>query len=117
MNRPRRTGLSQLRMAQLATQQEEAKVTQARSEQAPDFALWGSYMVPLRSDMERTFTVGIQTSILAFQNQALQQEAERCARNTNNRNYSCAQVYFPKYALPILAVRRCFAIWDCIMMT
>ena len=69
----------ELRMAQLATQQEEAKVTQARSEQAPDFALWGSYMVPLRSDMERTFTVGIQTSIPSFslfKTKAAQQEAE-----------------------------------------
>ena len=66
-------------MAQLATQQEEAKITQARSEQAPDFAPWGSYMVPLRSDMERTFTVGIQTSIPSFslfKTKAAQQEAE-----------------------------------------
>lgn len=77
----------ELRLSQLAIRQAEAQAAQARSEQGPDFALWGSYMVPLRTDMERTFTVGIQTSIPSFsllRSQASRQEAEAlAAQNTH----------------------------------
>lgn len=69
----------ELRLAQLAQQQAESKISQAQSERAPDLALWGSYMVPLRSDMERAFTVGVQTSLPSFsliRTHAAKQEAE-----------------------------------------
>lgn len=46
--------------------QAKAKGVAARSEQAPDLAVYGSFMAPLRGDMERTFTVGIQTSVPTF---------------------------------------------------
>ncbi len=75
-------GRPELRLSQLAVRQAQAQAEQARSEQRPDFAVWGSYMVPLRSDMERTFTVGVQTSIPSFsllRSQAARHEAEAVA--------------------------------------
>ena len=69
----------ELALSQVMRKQAQAKVSQARSERAPDLAVSGSFMAPLRGDMERTFTVGIQTSIPSFslvRSSAAEREAE-----------------------------------------
>ncbi len=72
-------GRPELALSQVMRKQAQAKVSQARSERAPDLAVSGSFMAPLRGDMERTFTVGIQTSIPSFslvRSSAAEREAE-----------------------------------------
>lgn len=69
----------ELALSQVMRKQAQAKVSQARSERAPDLAVSGSFMAPLRGEMERTFTVGIQTSIPSFslvRSSAAEREAE-----------------------------------------
>jgi len=75
----------ELRLSQIAQQQAEAKLAAARMEQAPDLALYGSFMTPLRGDMEKTFTVGVQTSLPSFslvRSRAAQREAEAESEQT-----------------------------------
>ena len=56
----------ELRSAEAALVQAQAREHAASVEQAPDLAVWASYMASLRGTMEQTFTVGVQSSIPSF---------------------------------------------------
>lgn len=56
----------ELHGAEAALVQAQAREHAASVEQAPDLAVWASYMASLRGTMEPTFTVGIQSSIPSF---------------------------------------------------
>ena len=70
----------ELFLGELLRKQAHAKGTVARHEQAPDFAVSASVMVPVRGDMEQAFTVGVSSSIPSFslvKSHAAQREAEQ----------------------------------------
>jgi outer membrane protein TolC len=47
-------------------EQAQARVHAARSERAPDLAVWASFMAMLRGGSDHTFTIGLQTTLPSF---------------------------------------------------
>lgn len=56
----------EVQAARAAEAQAQAQRRAARSERAPDLAVWAGYMTTLRGASEQTFTVGVQSSIPSF---------------------------------------------------
>jgi outer membrane protein TolC len=56
----------ELRGAQAALAQAQARIHAAEVERAPDLAVWAGFMAMLRGGTDHTFTVGLQTSIPSF---------------------------------------------------
>lgn len=57
---------SELAGVRAALAQAQARQQAARSERAPDLAVWAGYMAMLRGSADHTFTVGVQTSVPSF---------------------------------------------------
>lgn len=57
---------AELRGVRAALAQAQARELAARTERAPDLAVWGGFMAMLRGGNDHAFTVGIQTSIPSF---------------------------------------------------